>query len=149
MARDLFRLLSNRPPAAATVVAVSLLVLVPLYQWVQLDLREWGYGGSPAAYLEAPYFFGVVAVRVVGSIALAALLFAVRKAATLWVVVVATWLAGPPLTFLFVGVHLLAVSRGAGSVPERWTFLGWSFLFPLFVTLCLLGSRRVRQHYGS
>jgi hypothetical protein len=142
------RLWSRRPPAAALAVSVSLLVLVPLYQWMQVGIREWAYGGSIAAELDAPYFAAVVALRSVGAILLAGLLLAVRKSAALWVVIVATWLTGPPLTFLFGGIFALSASLGQRSVPEGWTFLLWSFAFPLFVTACLLGSRRVRQHYG-
>ena len=143
-------MLSRRPPAAALIVSVSLLVLVPLYQWMQVDIRDWAYGGSIAAELDAPYFAGVVALRTVGAILLAGLLLAVRKSAVLWVVIVATWLTGPPLTFLFMGIYALSVSSGQRSVPENWASLLWSSCaFPLFVTACLLGSRRVRKHFGT
>jgi hypothetical protein len=141
-------LLTRRPPAAALIVIASLLVLVPLYQWERVGLREWGYGGSLAAELDAPYFMGVVLLRAVGAIVLAGLLLVVRKPAALWVAIVAIWLSGPPLTYLLVGIFLLAASGGQRSIPASWAFLGWSVVFPLFVTACLLGSQRVRQHYG-
>ena len=139
---------SRLPPAAALLVISGYLILVPLYQWTRIGLRDWGYGGSPAAELDRPYFWALVLFRTVGAFLLAALLWFVRRPTAVWLAVAATWMAGPPLTFMFVGITLLAASAGQSSVPDDWALLKWAFVFPLLVTIGLLGPSSVRKHYG-
>ena len=91
---------SRMPPGAVWAVAAGFILLVPFYQWTEIGLRDWRHGGSPAAALEAPYFWAVTALRTGGAIALGLLLLMLRRPAVPWVAIAATWLAGPPLTFM-------------------------------------------------
>src|SRR5438046_6231698 len=104
------------PPAPVVAVIVALLVLVPLGSWVLVAMRNWGYGGSPAALLDAPYFWGVLLLRLGGALLLALLLAFVRTPASIWIAVTSVWLAGPPLQMLLTGIFLLSASGGQVSV---------------------------------
>jgi hypothetical protein len=139
---------SRMPPLGALLVIIAFVVLVPFYHWGYVDIRNWQTGGSPAAELDGPYFLAIVAFRTVGAMTLAGLLLAVRRPSAIWVTIVAAWLAGPPLTFLFTGILMLSITGGQTSLPPGWNPVFWSAVFPLLVTVCLLLPRRVREHYG-
>lgn len=91
------------PPPAVLVAVAALVILVPLGSWALVGLREWSHGGSPAAELEAPYFWGVMLFRLAGAFLLAALLCFCRTSASIWITVTSVWLAGPPLQMLLTG----------------------------------------------
>ncbi|MEA3000562.1 MAG: hypothetical protein QOK17_2395 [Sphingomonadales bacterium] len=85
------------PPIPVLIVVVGLVVLVPLGSWTLVGIRDWGYGGSPAAALDAPYFWGVLLLRLGGAIFLALLPTFLRTPASIWIAITSVWLAGPAL----------------------------------------------------
>ncbi|HEY0311627.1 MAG TPA: hypothetical protein VGC56_03950 [Allosphingosinicella sp.] len=137
------------PPVPVLAVIVGLLVLVPLGSWLLVALRDWGYGGSPAAVLDGPYLWGVLLLRLAGAVLLALLLVFVRKPASVWIAVTSLWLAGPPLQMLLTGIVLLSASAGQQSLPPfPLRLLLWWSIGPAVATLCLLGFRSSRKAYG-
>ncbi|MEA3050863.1 MAG: hypothetical protein QOG84_2699 [Sphingomonadales bacterium] len=137
------------PPPPVLVVIASLVLLVPLAAWAEVGLHRWSYRYSPAAVLMAPYFWGVLLLRLVGAFVLAALLFFVRKPASVWMAVTSLWLAGPPFQLLLIGIEMLVLTGGHQSVPPHPSqVLVRSSIGPAVVTLCLLAFRSSRRAYG-
>ena len=137
------------PPPPVLVAIAALVVLVPLGSWTLVGLREWSHGGSPAAELEAPYFWGVLLFRLVGAFFLASLLCFHRGPASIWITVTSLWLAGPPLQILLTGIEVLGASSGQRSLPTApLQILLWWSLGPAMLTFCLLAFRSSREAYG-
>jgi hypothetical protein len=139
----------TRLPPPVLVVIASLVLLVPVAAWAEAGLHRWSYGDSPAAVLVAPYFWGVLLLRLVGAFVLAALLLFVRKPASVWMAVTSLWLAGPPFQLLLMGIEMLVLTGGHQSVPPYpGQVLIRSSIGPAVVTLCLLAFRSSRRAYG-
>jgi hypothetical protein len=137
-----------RPPTV-WIAAAALAAGVPLFYWVGADLRDLQYGNSRAAALTAPFFWAVLMFRVTGALVLTYMLVSSRKSHIPWVVVIATWLAGPPISFLVSGIETLSVSLAQASTPSSWSALVWSLALPMLVTTCLFGSKKARRHYTA
>ncbi|MDH4745536.1 hypothetical protein OMP43_16050 [Sphingomonas sp. CBMAI 2297] len=136
-------------PFPAKAVVLSLGLLVPFYAYALHSVREWQSGGSPAAALTAPYFWAIMSGRAAGAIALAVLLLYRRRPTSVAVTVTAVWLCGPPLTFLWRGIEVLAVSGGRASWagdPVSWIM--YAGLLPACITLALLVPKSVRAEFG-
>lgn len=136
-------------PLAATAVVLSLAVLVPLSVYALFSMREWQEAGAPMHALTEPFFWTVGVSRSVGAVLLAFLLLYWRHPAAVAVTITAVWLAGPPVTFLYRGIVILAASAGQSSWaggPLDW--LGSAALFPTLVTAALLVPRNVRRAFG-
>jgi hypothetical protein len=137
------------PPIPVLVVIVGLVLLVPLGSWTVVMSRAWAYGGSPAAALDAPYFWAVLLLRLVGAFLLALLLTLRRAPASIWIAVTSVWLAGPVLQMLLAGIVLLAATAGQRSLPASpFHLLAWWSFGPAIVTFCLLAFRSSRAAYG-
>jgi hypothetical protein len=141
----------DKTPSAPPVLVVvfALVVVVPFGSWVLVGLRDWTHSGSPAAELDAPYFWGVLLLRLSGAFVLAFLLLWFRTPASIWITGTSVWLAGPPLQMLLTGIEVLAASGGQRSLP---TFpldilVRWS-VGPATITFCLLAFRSSRDAYG-
>ena len=104
------------PPPPVLLVIIGLVTGVPLLSWALVGVEEWQHGGSPAE-LEAPYFWGVLLLRLIGAFLLALLLWFFRNPASCWIAVTSVWLAGPPLQMLLVGIEVLVASSGQNSLP--------------------------------
>jgi hypothetical protein len=143
------RLRKLLPPMPVLVVLVALALVFPLASWAEVNIREWAYGGSPGAALDAPYFWGVLLLRLSGAFVLVLLLWFLRTPTSIWITITSVWLAGPVLQALLTGIVILAASGGHRSLPASPFHLlaGWSF-GPAIITFCLLGFRSSRQAYG-
>jgi hypothetical protein len=137
------------PPPPVLVAIAALVIVVPVGSWTLVGLREWRHGGSPAAELEAPYFWGVLLFRLAGAFLLASLLCFRRTSASIWITVTSVWLAGPPLQMLLTGIELLSASSGQQSLPTAplGILMFWS-VGPAMITVCLLAFRSSREAYG-
>jgi hypothetical protein len=102
-------------PVPAILVVVTLALFIPAGVYFEWSIREWQIGGSPAALLTERFFWCVWLLRGVGAVVLAVLLLYWRRPGALAVTITASWLAGPPLTFLLKGIMLLAASAGQSS----------------------------------
>ena len=136
------------PPPPVLLVITMLLIGVPLLCWALVGLANWQHGRAPATELEAPYFWGVLLLRLGGAFLLALLLWFFRNPASCWVTVTSVWLAGPPLQMLLIGIEVLAASSGQHSLPTHplKIFMWWS-VGPAIVTICLLGFSSSRAAY--
>jgi len=137
------------PPFPATMVIVSLAVFVPLSAYVCHGLRVWQFGDSPAFALTEPYFIGIWIGRTTGAVALAILLLFWRHPLAIAATLIAIWLAGPPLTLMFSGLEILAISGGqAAWPPHPLSAIAPATLFAILITAALLIPRSVRQAYN-
>lgn len=144
----LTRLIRWLPPLPALLLIAALFVLVPLFWFVMAKVRNWGFGGSQADLLSAPYFRAEVIFDIVGGYALGILLLVKRSPASVWISLTSIWMAGPPIRFMSVGIVVLSGSLAQRSTPDDWSFLWASAVFPAAATICLLCFRSVRIHYG-
>ncbi len=139
----------HSPPAPVLVIILALVLLVPLWSWTMINMREWGFGGSPADMLSAPYFWGVLWLRLGGAFLLAIILWLYRRPASIWIALTSVWLAGPPLQMLLMGVEILAASEGQRSLPsDPLRILIWWSIGPSIMTIFLLAFRSSRRAYG-
>jgi len=77
------------------------------------------------------------------------LLLSRRRPAAVAITITALWLAGPPVTFLWIGIVTLAESAGQSSwAGGPLDGIGRAILFPSLVTALLLGPPSVRRAYG-
>jgi hypothetical protein len=149
MTSTLRGLLARTPPRPVILVLIGLLIFVPLASWVWADLREFAYGGSPAAELVGPYFWGVLLFRLFGAIFLACLLWFVRKPASIWITTTSVWLAGPPLQMLLTGIFILARTGAQRStIDDPLKAVLVLSIGPAIVTWLLLAFRSSRKAYG-
>ncbi|AQR75078.1 hypothetical protein [Sphingomonas sp. LM7] len=136
-------------PVPAIMVVVTLALFVPACVYFEWSLREWQIGGSPAALLTERFFWSIWLVRGVGAVLLAILLLYWRHPGAIAVTVTASWLAGPPLTFLLKGIAFLAASAGQSS----WSggLFDWivpAALLPSIITAALLIPWSVRAAFA-
>jgi hypothetical protein len=106
-------------PVPARIVVLSLLLLPPASLYVSAELRDWALAGSPAYPLTDRFFWALGAGRMLGAVLLAILLLYWRRPASLATAITTVWMAGPPLTFLWRGIVVLAASLGQSSWGRR------------------------------
>jgi hypothetical protein len=131
------------------LVVLLLAVLVPLYWYAIWGVREWASAGSPYHALTSRFFAVIALGRSVGAILLALLLLGWRQPGAIAVTLAAVWLAGPPVTFLWMGITVLAAS--AGQASWAGSALGWlpfAMLVPSLATILLLVPGSARRAYG-
>jgi hypothetical protein len=147
MENPLRRLITLPLPAITAVLSLALLPSISVYLWS--GIRTWQMGDSPAFALTDRFFWTIGVGRSIGGFFLAVLLLYWRRPASVAVTITGVWLAGPPLTFLWRGIDVLAASAGqsswAGGVLD-WIVL--AVLFPGLITAALLIPPSARHAYA-
>lgn len=136
-------------PTPARIVVLALILLPAVGLYLSASIREWQIGGSPAYALTEHIFWGLGIGRSLGALLLATLLLYWRRPASVAITITAVWLAGPPLTFLWRAIDVLAASAGQSSwAGDPFGWIVAAAIFPGAITAILLVPTSVRHAYA-